>query len=573
MEGDYNTKYICNHGMAYSCDIHPNFLVSDSRVLDEHEFSDIKDGNIVYLPTSAIPWFFGVVYPKLKATQTRIVLVTGDSDCSAPVSVLRHQEMFHSVAKEGLILHWFCQNIDLLDCPIVSPVPIGIDYHTIHRKSHWGEPRTHFSEQDIKLDILSKRSKQAWNSRKHMVLLDAHLTAYTNPTDREMAYSVLKDKPFIQLLPKSKPRGEYWEFMNEHRFIVSPLGNGMDCHRTWEALVLGVVPIVRRSTISSLFDGLPVIIVDKYEDITQELLDNYEYPESFPEERLTLKYWNDMIHNTRDTLMDYREECKEDGKTLVCGCVRNMGHRDYEMKMMIDHVKKVLGEENVDFLWVESDSTDSTVEKLNKFTKVISMGKLSDKYPSRTDRIAICRNVHLNYAIKGGYDYMLIMDPDENIFIPKDTKELMTKYVGSSKCGKYAGVFANTNLYYDVWALRSDECPMDCWIEFDLAPGPPTIQKKMTHIGRHQVKISIHDPPKEVKSSFNGMGIYWVPALQGCYYHGKQLIQIKDGIQIRDLCEHVQLNQMLIAHREKLAILPKLYIGNVGKEHIMANYQ
>ena len=41
-------------------------------------------------------------------------------------------------------------------------------------------------------------------------------------------------------------------------------GFGQDCHRTWEALYLGVVPVVSRTCLtdhSDLYDGLPVSLL------------------------------------------------------------------------------------------------------------------------------------------------------------------------------------------------------------------------------------------------------------------------------------------------------------------------
>lgn len=48
-------------------------------------------------------------------------------------------------------------------------------------------------------------------------------------------------------------------------FVASPAGNGLDCHRTWEAIYLGVVPIVENNRMNKYFKslGLPMILVDK----------------------------------------------------------------------------------------------------------------------------------------------------------------------------------------------------------------------------------------------------------------------------------------------------------------------
>ena len=81
-------------------------------------------------------------------------------------------------------------------------------------------------------------------------------------------------------------------------FVLSPHGNGLDCHRTWEALCLGCIPIVKTSPLDSMYNELPVLIVNDWNDITIELLqktvDEYKGRE-FRYEKLTLKYWMDMI--------------------------------------------------------------------------------------------------------------------------------------------------------------------------------------------------------------------------------------------------------------------------------------
>ncbi|KAI8801833.1 hypothetical protein BJ742DRAFT_744152 [Cladochytrium replicatum] len=68
--------------------------------------------------------------------------------------------------------------------------------------------------------------------------------------------------PIIQALP--------------YKFGISLFGNGVDCYRTWELLYLGVIPIVKSSTINFVYAGLPVL-VGGLGDLTAELLnDIYE---------------------------------------------------------------------------------------------------------------------------------------------------------------------------------------------------------------------------------------------------------------------------------------------------------
>ena len=78
----------------------------------------------------------------------------------------------------------------------------------------------------------------------------------------------------------------------------------MDCYRTWEALYLGSIPIILNSPINSIFENLPVLIVDNYEDINLELLKNvYDNmtKQKYDYRRLYKGYWQREINSYRNS--------------------------------------------------------------------------------------------------------------------------------------------------------------------------------------------------------------------------------------------------------------------------------
>lgn len=68
----------------------------------------------------------------------------------------------------------------------------------------------------------------------------------------------------------------YAEFLTEmmdHSFMACPEGHGMDCHRNWELLYLRRVPVMLDTPyFRRLMDGYPVLFIDKWEDISEEML-------------------------------------------------------------------------------------------------------------------------------------------------------------------------------------------------------------------------------------------------------------------------------------------------------------
>lgn len=81
---------------------------------------------------------------------------------------------------------------------------------------------------------------------------------------------------------------------------MSPYGKGMDCHRTWEALILGSIPILKSKEFVNMFKDLPVLFVNDWSDINQQLLDDTieKFKNlTFNYDKLTLKYWKQIVFN------------------------------------------------------------------------------------------------------------------------------------------------------------------------------------------------------------------------------------------------------------------------------------
>jgi len=78
----------------------------------------------------------------------------------------------------------------------------------------------------------------------------------------------------IPWIPTVKPQLEYLQNLKDYKFIVSPEGNGVDCHRTWEALYLKTIPIVDRSLVTEYFSKyFPMVLVDDWDTFTLDQLE------------------------------------------------------------------------------------------------------------------------------------------------------------------------------------------------------------------------------------------------------------------------------------------------------------
>jgi hypothetical protein len=64
----------------------------------------------------------------------------------------------------------------------------------------------------------------------------------------------------------------YHRHILRHSVVLAPRGNGLDTLRAWEALYLGRVVITKNSTMDAVFADLPVLIVRRWEDLTQDMV-------------------------------------------------------------------------------------------------------------------------------------------------------------------------------------------------------------------------------------------------------------------------------------------------------------
>lgn len=98
------------------------------------------------------------------------------------------------------------------------------------------------------------------------------------------------------------PYDRYRDFLAElqdHKFMLCPVGHGMDCHRNWESLYLRRVPVMKKSPyFTRLMEGFPVLFIDEWSDITPSLLEksNHLFEEA---QKMDLKKLDlDLIFNS-----------------------------------------------------------------------------------------------------------------------------------------------------------------------------------------------------------------------------------------------------------------------------------
>ncbi len=292
------TRYVWSRGLALGCDHNGGVgFVRGQRGgraplrFDARAFDAVKDGDLVWMRLIALPQFVAEALPRIRG---RFGLLTGDEDWSIPGSFAGSERLLESPK----LVAWFTQNLDAGGThPKLHGLPIGLDFHTISNGPKWGHARATPREQEAELDALRRGMPQA-EARLLLAHADFHFNKKKDQVwgdDRDTVQRVLKGNPSVVFQQNKLRRIELWREKTRYAFVVSPHGNGLDCHRTWESLVLGNIVIVKRSSLDSLYEGLPVVIVDDWREITQENLAKWhaQHAAAFQQPAVQLRLTND----------------------------------------------------------------------------------------------------------------------------------------------------------------------------------------------------------------------------------------------------------------------------------------
>jgi hypothetical protein len=294
--------FVCSRGLLKSTTFHSlnpkSSCDNDYSYLNDMLISNnLRDGMSIYVCNELLKWFVVEVLPKIKH---KFVLVTGDSDLCVPKEALTNSETV-TLINNSYLLKWFAQNTQIQRHEKIIQLPIGLDYHTISNNPNFmwrsdGEGHLPKDQEDILINL--RQQMKPFYERTPII--------YVNFTQVNDKFGQRKQS--LEQIPKEllyvnqsfTKRTENWKNIMQSAFVLSPFGMGMDCHRTWEALCLGAIPIVKAPNFQQMFDDLPVLIVNEWNEITCELLDKTikEFKtRDFKYEKLTLQYWVKMINS------------------------------------------------------------------------------------------------------------------------------------------------------------------------------------------------------------------------------------------------------------------------------------
>lgn len=241
--------------------------------------AQVQEGDSIYLDVTFCDYFFSKLHPQIS---NKYVLIVHGIDCSVPGHYARYLD-------DEKIIVWFAINADTKNHPKLIHIPLGL----VSLYNNFATTKRAESLSKVIANKPQEKSK----------LLYMNFDIRTNSGIRQEVYNFFANKSFCAVGTR-KPWQEYLQEMANYKFVICPHGTGLDCFRTWEALYLDCIPIVKASTLDPLYKDLPVLIIDDWNEITEQFL-HIQYAEmsqkKYNREKMYADYWYDMINRYQNT--------------------------------------------------------------------------------------------------------------------------------------------------------------------------------------------------------------------------------------------------------------------------------
>lgn len=476
-----------------------------------------------------------------------VVLVTSDGDRAVPSSL--RERTVRLLLESAKVTRWLTQNYDgSLRHNKLRPIPIGLDLHT----TQW-----QLGSHEAKIAHITSQNAAA-HRRKQAVLCDAHLTR-SHP-DRARMYEAAKGSASITMLNEKRPFADLMRLYGQYQFVLSPRGNGIDCHRTWEALLAGCIVITVTSSLDRMFaeHGFAIVVLRDWGELDEEL------PRKLHVWRARLAPLTSLAVVWPKMQFAYWLS----DALLVGGTARDCAPF---LPSVLARLDSLAQNRRVYYVFYESNSADATLSILQKFVSERSGVVYTERTEgTRTERIARGRNVVIAQVerVASSFDFFVNLDLD-NVTENLDVESVR---LCLSRADEWdIATASQTQDYYDHWALRT--------VDFGDSHGGEPYCIKHSHIVAppdakcssrtladwfpHKTELrgkrafAADGPYYEVLSAFGGLAIYKTSLLRGARYSGT-----KETGDVPE-CEHVPFHAAIRAKfpRVRIVIAPYMITG------------
>ena len=266
----------------------PEELLDPKRIDDPatFNFSKIQPGDIIFVRKPYL--FLHTIHPHIKVPY--VIITHGHSPDAFNKEYLPFLD-------ESTIIAWFTIHAGAFTShhEKLFSLPLGI--------RQW--PNFNKKPRFKKLNKLFTSLRTSDQPKKHLVYMN--FLDWTDPERKEIRKQ-FSGKPFCLEAERVSTK-VFMQQMASCKFTFAPRGVApLDTFRIWESLIVGSFPIVKKSenTDMFLYEGLPILFINSWNEITQEFLEEqYEALSSkrYSVEKLYMEYWIQKILHVRHNFL------------------------------------------------------------------------------------------------------------------------------------------------------------------------------------------------------------------------------------------------------------------------------
>jgi len=201
----------------------------------------------------------GFVKHVLPNISRSFTLVTTDGDSSVPNDLSEH--VLQRLLEHPNLVAWYTQNLADKFHPKLHSIPIGLDLHT---------------DRGFGVGIKLQTTFRAMATQPAVPRLDRVLVDFATSSNANLRKSFIKankDNCFVDILSARISQPELWKMYRRYRWVVSLPGNGLDCHRTWEAGYLGANVLVADGVLQTLHNQKFITQIDPHNRLKKSNLE------------------------------------------------------------------------------------------------------------------------------------------------------------------------------------------------------------------------------------------------------------------------------------------------------------
>ena len=228
-----------------------------NRYPQKFNSQNIKENDKVFINLDNYNEFLNIL--KQNPPKNKFILITHNSD---KVFTNSHFINIKSFVNKVYAINNICDN------PNVYTIPIGFRDYPIYTSK-----------------ILQKIKNDNQNDYKKNIFMYMNFTVNTNYEKRENCLITFCNKPWITSEFNIKIEDFYLQIAKS-KYVLSPEGTGIDCHRIYESIYFDTIPIIKTTYMDNFYKSLPIIIVQDWSKVTEE-----EFNERYDEYFNKLKKW------------------------------------------------------------------------------------------------------------------------------------------------------------------------------------------------------------------------------------------------------------------------------------------